>query len=114
MSAFFVPLQTGGFYLSAGDATAQDEIRIGTWAALQARTALVGPRILKISHHGSKTSSNPQFLKLIAPTETWISVGVGNTYGHPSAVVLDRIARTGIPVHRSDEEGAMSSNSPIF
>jgi competence protein ComEC len=65
-------------------------------------------RILKISHHGSNTSSNPEFLKMIQPTEAWISVGVGNHYGHPSPWILDRIEALKIPLRRTDQSGAIT------
>ncbi len=107
MSAFFIPLRGGGFYLSAGDATEKDEPRIGDWAESLAKKLIPGPRILKISHHGSKTSTNPLFLKQIAPTQAWISDGIGNHYGHPSAIVLDRIQAVGIAIHRTDQEGTL-------
>ncbi|MGK5083679.1 MBL fold metallo-hydrolase [Bdellovibrionota bacterium FG-1] len=107
MSAIFVPLGQGGFYLSAGDATTKDEPRIGKWATELAKNLAPGPRILKISHHGSKTSSNPDFLKMILPTEAWISVGAGNRYGHPSIQTLDELANEQIPVHRTDQQGGL-------
>jgi hypothetical protein len=127
MSAIFVPLQGGGFYLSAGDADSRAEPRIGRWAALRVNELKVtspapnhgpldftiAPRILKISHHGSRTSSDPDFLKAIQPTEAWISSGAGNRYGHPSAVVLARLARFGVPVRRTDEEGALQPASAL-
>lgn len=109
MGAVFVPLRAGGFYLSAGDADAQDEPRIGAWArALASRLPESVPRILKISHHGSKTSSNPRFIEEVRPTEAWISVGAGNHYGHPSAVVLEELRQLAIPVRRTDQEGGIS------
>lgn len=108
MSAFLIPLRNGGFYLSAGDATAGTEPRIGRWAIEQAKSFQAEPRILKISHHGSKTSSNPEFLQMIHPSEAWISDGVGNHYGHPSPEVLARLAKLKIPHRRTDEEGALS------
>ena len=114
MGAVFVPLEGGGFYLSAGDADASAEPRIGAWAAqqLQAHTT-VGPRILKISHHGSKTSSNPRFIEQVRPTETWISVGVGNRYGHPSPEVISELERMKLPIRRTDMNGVLSSDQGI-
>jgi competence protein ComEC len=115
MSAVFVPLTRGGFYLSAGDADARDEPRIGRWAAAQAKefgrdefNRPPASRILKVSHHGSRTSSNPEFLKSLRPTEAWISSGVGNRYGHPMASVLQRLNAFGISVRRTDEEGVIT------
>ena len=107
MSAYFVPLQGGGFYLSAGDAEGDDELRIGNWARRLGRGE-PEPRVLKISHHGSKTSSDPRFFAQVRPSETWISVGAGNSYGHPSAIVLERLVKLGVPVRRTDRDGALA------
>lgn len=119
MSAVFIPLQGGGFYLSAGDADTRDEPRIGQWAAKLAREGATGefnrpsaPRILKVSHHGSRTSSAPEFLRVVHPTEAWISSGMGNRYGHPMASVLESLSRHGILVRRTDEEGAITLGAP--
>jgi competence protein ComEC len=114
MGAVWVPLPAGSSYLSAGDATARDEPRIGAWArALSERweSAGAGKRILKVSHHGSKTSSAPEFLREFAPDELWISVGRGNLYGHPNPEVLTRLEALGRPVHRTDVEGELRAGA---
>ncbi|MFL5814240.1 MAG: ComEC/Rec2 family competence protein [Bdellovibrionia bacterium] len=103
MSAVLVPLHSGDFYLSAGDAEGDDEISIMKWANQNAPAP--GQRILKISHHGSNTSSDPKALKLFHPDSAVISVGLGNRYGHPTAEVLSRLSEMKIPVHRTDLEG---------
>jgi beta-lactamase superfamily II metal-dependent hydrolase len=112
MGAVWVPLPGGGSYLSPGDATAHDEPRIGLWArSLSERWELAsrqrGKRILKVSHHGSKTSSAPEFLDELKPDELWISVGRGNLYGHPSAEVLERLQTLHKPIRRTDLEGEL-------
>ena len=109
MSAVYIPLVNGGFYLSAGDADASDEPRIGNWARNLAN-GVSFPRILKISHHGSKTSTAPNFLKEVSPTEAWISVGMGNPYGHPAQPTLDQLSKLSIPVFRTDRDGAIRSD----
>jgi len=58
--------------------------------------------ILKVGHHGSKTSSTPVFLETVHPELAVISVGLENRYGHPSQEVLDRFTALGIPVLRTD------------
>jgi competence protein ComEC len=108
MSAFLIPLRGSGFYLSAGDATEADELKIADWV-LHQNGATGTPRILKISHHGSKTSTSQEWLNKIAPTEAWISVGVGNRYGHPTLRTLDLIRSNGIPIRRTDISGALST-----
>lgn len=104
MSAVLIPLISGDTYLSAGDAEGGDEITILKWANEHATQT--GVRILKISHHGSKTSSDPKALQTFHPDLSVISVGMGNSYGHPSQEVLERLAAMKIPVFRTDQTGA--------
>ena len=61
--------------------------------------------VLKAGHHGSDTSSSYRFVYETDPEYTIISVGEGNTYGHPKAETLERYADAGIPVFRTDELG---------
>jgi competence protein ComEC len=107
MSTVFLPLRGGGFYLNAGDGDAADERRAIPWFRAVAGRTTPGPRVLKISHHGSRFSSDPAFLRAVAPTEAWISVGLSNTYGHPTYSVLERLRELGIPVRRTDLGGVI-------
>jgi competence protein ComEC len=50
--------------------------------------------VLKLGHHGSRTSSAPVFLKTVQPEYTIVSAGRDNDYGHPHAEVLDRVKNT--------------------
>ncbi|MEO7163200.1 MAG: hypothetical protein ABI041_09795 [Bdellovibrionia bacterium] len=109
MGAIWIPLRAGGFYLAAGDANQCDEILIGHWAAQLIGTHSTEKRILKISHHGSKSSSAPEFLKLVNPSEVWISAGRGNRYGHPAPAVLERLQNLEVPIKRTDQEGLLSA-----
>lgn len=61
--------------------------------------------VLKVAHHGSKTSTSSKFLAAVQPQLAVISVGKGNRYGHPSPEVLARLKTFHIPVRRTDEEG---------
>ena len=61
--------------------------------------------ILKISHHGSITSSTNEFLDLVNPKYAILSVGNDNTYGHPTKTVMKRLKKRKIPVYRTDELG---------
>jgi len=63
--------------------------------------------LLKAGHHGSKTSSNEDFLRAVLPGDIVISCGVGNSYGHPSAEVLSRCGALGIRVSRTDIDGTV-------
>jgi competence protein ComEC len=60
--------------------------------------------VLKIGHHGSKTSTTEPFLDYLKPSIALIGVGK-NRYGHPHEVVMERLKRYGIQVFRSDEQG---------
>ncbi|MDU5807606.1 MAG: DNA internalization-related competence protein ComEC/Rec2 [Finegoldia magna] len=61
--------------------------------------------ILKISHHGSKSSSDSNFLKKVRPKLAVISVGLRNEYGHPNNQTLDRLNKLNIPIKRTDLDG---------
>ena len=63
--------------------------------------------ILKVPHHGSKTSSSTGFLLAVDPELALISVGRENTYGHPHPTILERYERLGIPTRRTDQEGTV-------
>lgn len=61
--------------------------------------------VLKVNHHGSKTSSTPEFLELIKPKIGVIQVGLDNKYSHPHNDVLSRILMYTNNVYRNDKDG---------
>jgi competence protein ComEC len=63
--------------------------------------------VLKVAHHGSRTSSTAEFVGRVRPRLALVSVGAGNGYGHPSPAVLERWRRAGAQVLRTDAEGAV-------
>jgi len=67
--------------------------------------------VLKVAHHGSKTSSTEDFLDLAQPEFAIVSVGLGNSYGHPNRDVLDRLAEHHTSVFRTDRDGLVSIRS---
>ncbi|MBI2642661.1 MAG: MBL fold metallo-hydrolase [Candidatus Wildermuthbacteria bacterium] len=85
--------------LFTGDITAKGEkLLLETGSSLKSD-------ILKVAHHGSKTSSTPAFLEAVAPAYAVIQSGKDNQYGHPHEVVLERLQGYGIQVMRNDELG---------
>jgi competence protein ComEC len=67
--------------------------------------------VWKVPHHGSKTSSTEPFLDVIQPTFAVISVGLDNSYGHPSRDVIERLRDRRAVVFRTDEDGLISIRS---
>ncbi|HYA49492.1 MAG TPA: DNA internalization-related competence protein ComEC/Rec2 [Burkholderiales bacterium] len=65
--------------------------------------------VLKSPHHGSGSSSSAPFLACVRPREVLISVGAGNRYGFPAGPVLERYARAGAVVLRTDVHGAVEA-----
>jgi len=63
--------------------------------------------VLKVGHHGSRTSSGAAFLAAVAPREAVISAGVRNRFGHPSPEALAALERAGARVWRTDRDGAV-------
>jgi competence protein ComEC len=63
--------------------------------------------ILKVGHHGSSTSSSDEFLDEVRPRVALVSVGLGNSYGHPSPDVMATLAARGAQVLRTDRLGTV-------
>ena len=61
--------------------------------------------ILKVGHHGSKTSSGKEFIDEINPKYSIISVGKNNRYGHPNKEVLDNLNKS--KIYRTDQDGSI-------
>lgn len=61
--------------------------------------------ILKVGHHGSKTSSTEEFINCVKPEISLIGVGKNNNFGHPNGDVLDRLQNYGSKVYRTDKDG---------
>lgn len=60
--------------------------------------------VLKVAHHGSATATDKEFISLVKPTYAVISVGKNNTYHHPTASVLNTLAKNNITTYRTDED----------
>ena len=64
--------------------------------------------ILKVSHHGSETSTTKEFLEYLHVDTAVVSCGKNNMYGHPAKEVVDRITASGARLYRTDENGTVS------
>jgi len=78
--------------------------------AMLAQDMLRGPglasTLLKVGHHGSVTSTRPEFLARVAPQWAVISCGLHNRYGHPRQEVLEELQAAHIRTFRTDINGA--------
>ncbi len=90
-----------GTVLFTGDAEKPVEKKLTGWGNL------LQADVLKIGHHGSITSTGLPFLHQVSPPLALIPVGLRNKFGHPSPVVLQRLASADVEYYRTDEMGAI-------
>lgn len=64
--------------------------------------------ILKVGHHGSKTSSSDKFINCVNPEIALIGVGENNNFGHPNEEILKRFIKFGTRIYRTDRDGEIS------
>lgn len=86
-------------FLFTGDAEREEEQDI------LAAGYTLDSTVLKVGHHGSDTSTSYPFLREIMPQYAVISVGAGNSYGHPTEAALSRLRDAGVTVYRTDLQG---------
>jgi competence protein ComEC len=91
--------------LLTGDASADVE-RAFAPQLTPART-----RILKVAHHGSRTSTSNALLEAWRPQIALISAGRGNTFGHPTPEVIQRLESIGAQIYRTDRQGQITLES---
>jgi competence protein ComEC len=82
--------------------------------AAEADLVALGPQrlhadVLKVGHHGSRTSSGDAFLRAVSPTYGVISVGLRNRFGHPHPNTLAALARAHVKTFRTDADGAVTA-----
>jgi competence protein ComEC len=86
-----------------GDATAKTEKIILS----ENPAAQLASTVLKVGHHGSRTSSTSPFVKAVSPQDAFISVGKDNTYGHPHQDTLNTLTQFGAKIFRTDLLGTI-------
>lgn len=89
----------GNNYLFMGDASIKKE------KELLNKYQLNNVVILKVGHHGSKTSSSKEFINNVNPKYSIISVGKNNRYGHPNDEVLENLEKS--IIYRTDSDGSI-------
>jgi len=95
--------ELGGLkWLFTGDLEAEGE------AKLMKKNPTLSVDVLKVGHHGSKSSSTEDFLERLSPQWAIISVGENNRYQHPHQEVLDRLQKNEIIIYRTDQLGAIT------
>ena len=87
-------------FLFTGDAEKKSEVEM-----VEEHSSILESDVLKAGHHGSKTSSNPEFLDLVDPAITVISVAESNSYDHPSSDLMEIFNKRDIDIYRTDEDG---------
>lgn len=92
-------------FLFTGDAEleAEKDILFAGWD--------IAADVYKVGHHGSACSSSEAFLEAVGASCGVISVGTGNSYGHPDAGTLKRLTENGMQIIRTDEKGTIIASS---
>ncbi|MFZ3588223.1 DNA internalization-related competence protein ComEC/Rec2 [Bacillus sp. DJP31] len=83
------------------------DIEVDAEEALIARYPNLQAGILKVAHHGSKTSTTESFLKVTQPKVALISAGYENRFGHPHEEILTRLHQQKVKILRTDQQGAI-------
>ncbi len=98
--------RAGELELVGTDSSASDQR--GTCAVA---SSVLDSVVLKVAHHGSRTSSSAPLLAAVAPRLAVISAGAENRFGFPAPAVLARLRDAGADVWRTDEDGAVQVDS---
>lgn len=100
----YVVFYKGVKTMVTGDLLEEDELEMIRYYR---GTDVLDCDILKVAHHGSKSSSSEEFLDAVSPEVAVIQVGLNNFYGHPHQQTLNRLEARGIRVYRTDLNGAV-------
>lgn len=100
-------LQNGeNSFVFTGDAEKESETEM-----VEAHKSILKADVLKIGHHGSKTSSSAEFVDLIDPDYAVISVAKDNGYNHPNKDILERFKDKDIKIYRTDKDSSVVARS---
>ncbi len=93
-------------FMLTGDApqSIEDNLVVTYGAVLQSN-------VLKLGHHGSKTSTSELFLRTVEPTYAVVSAGADNTYGHPHPEVIERVTASGAVIKSTASDGRLTFTS---
>ena len=92
-------------FLICGDAgKAEEQAMLDSGVTLESDVYLA-------SHHGSEGSSSEAFMRAVSPSAVVVSAGEGNSYGHPTRTVLDRVKACGAALYRTDLQGTITVTS---
>jgi len=83
------------------------DIEIEAEKEILGRKSTLGSTVLKIAHHGSRTSTSYAFLQAVNPEVAVIMAGSSNTYGHPHAEILQRLTEAKVKIYRTDLHGTI-------
>ena len=93
--------------LLTGDAGAPAERAILEHARRSGTLARLDVDVLKVGHHGSRSSTTPEFLAAVRPELALIPVGRNNRYGHPHPTVVRRLEEADVDILRTDRHGTI-------
>ena len=96
-------LSYGNFSMMfTGDAEKEEE------ASILADRGTLKSDVLKVGHHGSRTSTSPDFLRAVSPKEAFISCGLNNDYGHPHKTTVAKLEKAKVHIYRTDRDGTLT------
>lgn len=96
-------LSYGNFSMMfTGDAEKEEE------ASILAGKGTLKSDVLKVGHHGSRTSTSPDFLRAVAPKAAFISCGLNNDYGHPHKTTVAKLEKAKVHIYRTDRDGTLT------
>ncbi len=106
-NAIVMKMHYGNFsILFTGDIEEKAEEKI--LKVYEGKERLLNANILKVAHHGSKTSTTEKFLKWVNPKAALIGVGKNNLFKHPSEKTIENLRKHNVTIYRTDENGEIT------